>query len=61
VGCFIDVLSKDGAASILDNPTAVWLTATDVERVLLDAGFQTEGAETTLPGITMLTKASKPV
>ena len=32
-----------------------------VERVLRDAGFQIEGTETMLPGITMLTRASKPV
>ncbi len=47
--------------SIFDNPTAVCLTPAKVERVLRDAGFQIEGTETMLPGITMLTKASKPV
>jgi hypothetical protein len=31
-----------------------------VERVLRDAGFRIEGTEVMLPGITMLTKASKP-
>jgi 2-hydroxy-4-(methylsulfanyl)butanoate S-methyltransferase len=47
--------------SMFDNPTAVCLMPANVERVLRDAGFQIEGAETTLPGITMLTRASKPV
>ena len=46
--------------SILDNPTAVCLTPANVERILRDAGFQIEGTETMLPGITMLTRASKP-
>jgi 2-hydroxy-4-(methylsulfanyl)butanoate S-methyltransferase len=47
--------------SMFDNPTAVCLTPANVERVLRDAGFQIEGTETMLPGITMLTRASKPV
>ena len=47
--------------SIFDNPTAVCLTPTKVERVLREAGFHIDGTETMLPGITMLTKASKPV
>jgi 2-hydroxy-4-(methylsulfanyl)butanoate S-methyltransferase len=47
--------------SMFDNPTAVCLTPAKVERVLREAGFQIEGTETMLPGITMLTKASKPV
>lgn len=44
---------------MLDNPTAVCLTPSYVERVLRDAGFQVEGAETVLSGITMLTRAVK--
>lgn len=47
--------------SMFDNPTAVCLTPANVERVLREAGFQIEGTETMLPGITMLTRASKPV
>jgi 2-hydroxy-4-(methylsulfanyl)butanoate S-methyltransferase len=47
--------------SVLDNPTAVCLTPAHVERVLRDAGFRIEGTEVMLPGITMLTRASKPV
>jgi len=47
--------------SLLDNPTAVCLTPTYVERVLRAAGFRIEGTEIMLPGITMLTRASKPV
>ena len=46
--------------SMFDNPTAVCLTPAKVERVLRDAGFRIEGTETMLPGITMLTRASKP-
>lgn len=46
--------------SMLDNPTAVRLTPAYVEGALRDAGFKIEGTETMLPGITMLTKASKP-
>jgi hypothetical protein len=46
--------------SMFDNPTAVCLAPPNVEGVLRDAGFQIEGTETMLPGITMLTKASKP-
>jgi len=46
--------------SVLDNPTAVCLTLAHVERVLRDAGFRIEGTEVMLPGITMLTRASKP-
>jgi 2-hydroxy-4-(methylsulfanyl)butanoate S-methyltransferase len=46
--------------SVLDNPTAVCLTPAYVERVLRDAGFRIEGTEIMLPGITMLTRASKP-
>jgi hypothetical protein len=46
--------------SVLDNPTAVCLTPAYVERVLRDAGFQIEGTEIMLPGITMLTRARKP-
>src|SRR3984885_6018059 len=47
--------------SMFDNPTAVCLTPAEVERILRDAGFKIEGTETMLPGITMLTRASKPV
>jgi hypothetical protein len=47
--------------SMFDNPTAVCLTPADVERIVRHAGFQIEGTETMLPGITMLTRASKPV
>ena len=47
--------------SMFDNPTAVCLTPADVERVLRDAGFRIEGTKTMLPGITMLTRARKPV
>jgi hypothetical protein len=39
----------------------VCLTPGHVERILRDAGFKIEGTETMLPGITMLTRASKPV
>jgi hypothetical protein len=46
--------------SLLDNPTAVCLTPAHVERVLRDEGFRIEGTEVMLPGITMLTRASKP-
>ena len=46
--------------SMFDNPTAVCLTPANVQRVLRDAGFRIEGTETMLPGITMLTRASKP-
>ena len=46
--------------ALFDNPTAVCLAPAYVERVLSDAGFTVEGTETMLPGITMLTRASKP-
>ena len=46
--------------SVLDNPTAVCLTPAQVERVLRDAGFRIEGTEVMLPGITMVTRASRP-
>jgi hypothetical protein len=46
--------------SMFDNPTAVCLTPAYIERVLRDAGLVVEGTETMLPGITMLTKASRP-
>ena len=45
--------------SMLDNPSAVCLTPAYVERVLRNVGFRIEKTETMLPGITMLTKASK--
>jgi ubiquinone/menaquinone biosynthesis C-methylase UbiE len=46
--------------SVLDNPTAVCLTPGYVEQALRDAGFRIEGTQIMLPGITMLTRASKP-
>ncbi len=46
--------------SMLDNPTAVCLTPAYVEQVLRDAGLRIEGTEVMLPGITMLTRASRP-
>ena len=46
--------------TLFDNPTGVRLTPAHVERVLRDAGFQIEGAGTLLPGITRLTRASRP-
>jgi hypothetical protein len=46
--------------SMFDNPTAVCLTPAHVEGVLRDAGFGVEGTEAVLPGMTMLTRASKP-
>jgi 2-hydroxy-4-(methylsulfanyl)butanoate S-methyltransferase len=45
--------------SMLDNPSAVCLTPAYVERILRDVGFRLEKTEVMLPGITMLTKASK--
>jgi 2-hydroxy-4-(methylsulfanyl)butanoate S-methyltransferase len=45
--------------SMLDNPSAVCLTPAYVERILRDVGFRVEKTEVMLPGITMLTKASK--
>jgi predicted O-methyltransferase YrrM len=47
--------------SIFDNPTAVCLTPAYVEEILRDTGFKVERTEVMLPGITMLTKASKAV
>jgi 2-hydroxy-4-(methylsulfanyl)butanoate S-methyltransferase len=47
--------------SVLDNPTAICLTPTYVEQILRDVGFQIGGTEVMLPGITMLTRAGKPV
>jgi predicted O-methyltransferase YrrM len=46
--------------SIFDNPTAVCLTPSFVEGALQQVGFETEATEVMLPGITMLTKATKP-
>jgi ubiquinone/menaquinone biosynthesis C-methylase UbiE len=46
--------------SMLDNPTAVCLTPGSVEQVLREAGSRIEGTVVMLPGITMLTRASKP-
>jgi hypothetical protein len=45
--------------SIFDNPDAVCLTPAYVESALRDAGFTIEQTEVMLPGITMLTRASK--
>ena len=45
--------------SIFDNPKAVCLTPSYVEGVLRQAGLDVEPTEIMLPGITMLTKASK--
>jgi 2-hydroxy-4-(methylsulfanyl)butanoate S-methyltransferase len=45
--------------SIFDNPTAVCLTPAYVESVLREVGLKVERTETMLPGITMLTRASK--
>jgi 2-hydroxy-4-(methylsulfanyl)butanoate S-methyltransferase len=47
--------------SIFDNPNAVCLTPSYVEGALTQAGFQVEGTEAMLAGITMLTRALKPV
>jgi 2-hydroxy-4-(methylsulfanyl)butanoate S-methyltransferase len=46
-------------SSIMDNPNAVSLTPSYVEDVLSKAGFEVEGTEVMLPGITTLTRASK--
>ena len=45
--------------SLFDNPNAVCLTPFYVEGVLRDAGLDVEPTEIMLPGITMLTRASK--
>jgi len=45
--------------SIFDNPTAVCLTPAYVEGILRDVGLSVEQTQTMLPGITMLTRASK--
>jgi 2-hydroxy-4-(methylsulfanyl)butanoate S-methyltransferase len=45
--------------SIFDNPNAVCLTPSYVEDVLRQVGLHVEGTEIMLPGITMLTRASK--
>jgi len=50
----------DDVGSIFDNPTAVCLTPSFVEHALQQAGFKTEETEVMLPGITMLTRATKP-
>jgi cyclopropane fatty-acyl-phospholipid synthase-like methyltransferase len=47
--------------SVFDNPTAVCLTPAYVEEILRNIGFEVEQTEVMLPGITMLTKARKPV
>jgi hypothetical protein len=46
--------------SILDNPSAECLTPGYVEGVLRDAGFAVSPTEVMLPGITMLTRATRP-
>jgi 2-hydroxy-4-(methylsulfanyl)butanoate S-methyltransferase len=46
--------------SVFDNPTAVCLTPAYVEGVLRDVGFEVAPTGVMLPGITMLTKATKP-
>jgi 2-hydroxy-4-(methylsulfanyl)butanoate S-methyltransferase len=46
-------------AAILDNPTAECLTPRFTETTLREAGFQVEGTEIMLDGITMLTRARK--
>jgi hypothetical protein len=46
--------------SVLDNPNAVCLTPEYTEGALKRAGFEVEGTEVMLPGITMLTRALKP-
>jgi hypothetical protein len=45
--------------SIFDNPKAMCLTPSYIEGVLRQAGLDVEQTEIMLPGITMLTKASK--
>ena len=47
-------------AGILDNPDAACLTPAFVEGALREAGFAVEGTDPMLPGITMLTRATKP-
>lgn len=47
--------------SMLDNPNAVCLTPNYVEGALKQAGFRVKGTEVMLTGITMLTKALKPM
>jgi 2-hydroxy-4-(methylsulfanyl)butanoate S-methyltransferase len=46
--------------SIFDNPNAVCLTPGYVEGVLRHVGFDVDGTDIMLPGITMLTRATKP-
>jgi len=45
--------------SIFDNPNAVCLTPSYIEGVFREAGLDVEPTQIMLPGITMLTKASK--
>jgi 2-hydroxy-4-(methylsulfanyl)butanoate S-methyltransferase len=47
--------------SVLDNPNAACLTPEYVEGALKRAGFKVEGSEIMLAGITMLTRALKPM
>jgi len=48
-------------SSVFDNPNAVCLTPAYVEGALEQAGFRVTGTEIMLAGITMLTRAIKPV
>jgi 2-hydroxy-4-(methylsulfanyl)butanoate S-methyltransferase len=45
--------------SIMDNPNGVCLTPSYVEHALRQAGLDVDGTEIMLPGVTMLTRASK--
>jgi hypothetical protein len=47
-------------ASMLDNPAAECLTPRYVEGVLRRTGFVVDPTEAMLPGITMMTRATKP-
>ena len=47
--------------SVFDNPNAVCLTPDYIEGALKQAGFTVEGTEVMLTGITMLTRALKPM
>jgi hypothetical protein len=47
--------------SVLDNPNAVCLTPDYVGAALKQAGFKADKTEVMLPGITMLTRALKPM
>ena len=47
--------------SVFDNPNAVCLTPDYVEGALKQAGFEVEKTEVMLAGITMMTRAHKPM